>query len=351
MLNRMRIVLALASLALAGHAQAQMRLTSSGGCETLSAQTSTSPCPDLGCDGGQVCAVYTNGAGQTSFCVAPATSFCCSETTPCPHVDGVGQGTCTAVSGVLGATGVCLGAEEDYCAEPPSVQGVLACRTTPEGTATSVWSQGDCDDDGLSNSVEMGLDPASTDYCVPATGLATFSADQCQSLPVGCDVRAGTGCPTGSSCVVTSDNTGTRCEPQAEDVLFCVPASNTTEVSCPSGSEPVRLTDSTASVCVSSRCADRTDVNPLACVQNADGALVPFSQGDCDGDGAANGAETEAGTNPCGSGIADGGAPPVDAEFVGGGGCACRSAPASSPSGSLFFLMIAASLIVLTRRR
>jgi thrombospondin type 3 repeat protein len=296
-----------------------------------------------------VCVAFQGPTGGQPFgqCAAPGSMFCCGTNADCPVRDGAPEPTsCVPVSSLSGGSSVCL-PDRDYCGAIDA-ERLVACHTTILGRATPLWAEGDCDKDGLANGDEIAL---ATDPCVRPPPLGYVDAGQCRLITSGCtpdtacDVD-GSGAATGT-CVPAEDHSGTRCMPPGE-LLFCA-----NDFPCPSGTDDALVGG--VRVCVPVSCLGDPAIEPAACVTNAQGALVPFSAGDCDGDGATNGAEQMRSSNPCGEGTIDGGSGGVDAgeqalpiNFEGGGGCVCRAAPTSLGAGAPWLLALA---VVLVRRR
>ncbi|HEY8431865.1 MAG TPA: thrombospondin type 3 repeat-containing protein [Sandaracinaceae bacterium] len=329
---------------------AQSVLTPDGRC------IQTTPCVSpIDCEPGSTCTSLERGAQR---CL-PDAPFCCLNDSDCRYVASSVTASCTVVPGLAGS-GLCL-TGETYCGMT-GVDSVLACHTTPGGVTTRDWRQGDCDGDGTSNGDEVA---ASTDPCAPAAPVAIFDGESCHRLAgcrpeVPCETRAGEG-----TCTPTAD--GLYCAPD-EDVLYCC----TEPFACPDAGDAC-VDVGPAHVCVRFLCAG---TDPIACVKDDEGHVVPFDEGDCDRDGESNGDEIEAGTDPCtppigppdaGAVRRDGGAgtrrdgggtsedagasgAPPDARFHGGGGCTCRVRPPRERAPG-FAAFLALALVLLARRR
>lgn len=298
--------------------------------------------------------------GDARLCTPDDALFCCSDTGDCPAAsEGEEPTTCNAVSGLSGAGGVCL-PDRDYCGAS-ALEDVVRCHTSPRGVLVRQWDEGDCDGDGLSNKIEVD---AGTDPCeAPGPVARVVDGGRCEPLAMAC-VR-GTACAVNDgpgTCEETGDGAGTFCAPDDEPLYCCG------SFVCPDDSDACVPAES-ASVCVSSHCVGRVR-DLLACVTSPGGALVPFDEGDCDGDGVTNADESEAGTDPCGdeppeedagasaedaggTGMReDGGVlePGLDVRFEGGGGCACRAEP-SRGAADAWLLLAAGLALALLRRR
>lgn len=299
---------------------------------------------DASCGAGFACRDF---GADGRVCVPRTALFCCGEGSACPTGDPVAT-ACTPVSSVSGSGDLCLPAER-YCDAELTLERVVACHTVPGSATRPVpYAQGDCDGDGLSNIEEAN---AGTDVCVAPTDIGVQGDGACITLTMGCSI--GQTCPlspagTASTCIVTPDGNGTYCSPGPQ-ALYCCDATH----SCPIASDQC-----IGALCIADDCAGVPGVDPVMCILDADGNHVPYPQGDCDGDGTANGGDTDQCTPP----LADAGVVEVDAggadtdaggdgiqpRFEGGGGCVCRaSAPSSAPAWAL---AIAAMLMVLRRR-
>ncbi len=299
--------------------------------------------------------------GDARLCTPGDALFCCSGAGDCPLAgETEDPTTCNAVSGLSGAGGVCL-PDRDYCGAT-TLEAVARCHTSPLGVLVREWDRGDCDADGLPNKVEVdgGTDPCEA----PGPVGRVVDGARCEQLAMAC--IPGNACTVNDgdpgTCEETGDGAGTFCAPHDEPLYCCG------SFVCPDDSDTCVSSDS-RSVCVDSTCAGRVP-DLLACVTSPGGALVPFSEGDCDGDGVTNGEEIdEAGTDPCGdapqedagapeedaggTGMReDGGAlePGLDVRFEGGGGCACRAQP-SGQAGQPWLLALAGVALALLRRR
>ncbi len=316
---------------------------------------------DAGCGTGHRCAALPSGERA---CVPAGAIFCCFDG-GCPSTTADMPTTCRAASDLSGSSGVCVSPGDDYC-EASDIEALARCHLAPSTTRLVPWAQGDCDDDGLANGDEV---EAGTDPCAAPAPVAQFEGGICRPLDASC--APGTTCLANGGpgvCTPTGDGAGTFCAPPGE-ALYCCGANV-----CPNaGDGCVLLEETDVSVCVDTLCAERiADLD--ACVRSGD-SIVPFSDGDCDEDGVANGRELAAGTDPCADdGAGDAGAPPEDAgsatsdaggtgtdagtredpsldlRFEGGGGCVCRASAGSSSPAPLMLLFAALALAISRRR-
>lgn len=272
--------------------------------------------------------------------------FCCTGGDGgCPLNEGTAL-SCVPSIGPLGQ-GLCLDRSDDYCngGGVPTHSDFSMCQTV--GGVAVAWADGDCDGDGVANGVD--------DYPCPLP-QATWGADGC--LPLSTTCMAGTTCTTNGDapgfCEVDPSSGQTICVPDGP-LVYC----GGDAFACPDGTVSVFDAARSQAFCVPGICAEPS----LSCIQ-AGGEFVPFEDGDCDGDGIANGAEAE--TDVCvpegttvpdggnsvgdgGTGSADGGPGDINPRFGGGGGCACNTDPRSTPTP--WALCLALALGFALRRR
>ncbi len=300
------------------------------------------PCAtDAGCGPGELCRRFgTTTAGQ---CFPRDTVFCCSSDADCPPA-------------APGADGL----------RATSLEQVGRCHTRPDGTLTIAWSEGDCDEDGLTNDFEQST--IVTDVCRAPRPSSFFVGGECEDAAISCTLGercewANGGATT--ACTIDPSGTGTICLPPDRSYRCC----GTMADSCPGDATCIELAE--APLCVPRLCAGSPFVSDLErCVRGVDGLLVPFSLGDCDGDDIPNGSDD----TPCGSEDpeADAGAPDRDAGapavdggaatmdggttgvmpgFHGGGGVTCRAAPGAGRGRGGLTVALLALLALAARRR
>ncbi len=365
--------LLVAGVACTAHAQTASVLTETGsGTYECVNSTGTDGCAAGGvaCGIGSTCRSLGSGVFR---CFPNDTVFCCNDGALCPA-----GGTCTLPRDF--DQSICLPGH-DYCAgstDAPTLSRIEACHTSATTSAFPVsWAAGDCDGDGIPNQLEVDN---GTDFCLASGPIEIYTDAGCAALSTGCS-------PVGSACTDDVGGAGTCQRLLNLSATFCRPSEpalaccNVGDI-CAAGSECVSVSDGDH-VCAQQLCPDASGIEPLDCITAPDGSIVPAAQGDCDGDGIANGDEQGLRTNPCvadapdagtqpeedagteepdaGSSAPDGGVKTMDAgapmhdpgvtpRFEGGGGCVCRTAP-SAPGHGLAWLGLAALAILIRRRR
>ena len=305
---------------------------------------------------------------QLSCPTGADTAYTCRAASGLTYTDGgtpVDANLCVELN-PSGATGL----PDAYCAGE-TTEDLVACHTAPDSAPTDPkvgWEGGDCDGDGTANA-------ADPDACTPPPNRGVATETGCQAVTLGCTPD--------TTCFLTfnGDQTG-DCEVVGGGTL-CVPTGgDTSELYCADGPGGFDcLPDSERKVslggaryCVPDVCA-AAGVDLTLCISGDDGDPVPWDDGDCDGDGESNRHERDSaerdpcvdesmvpadggaapgpdgGPAPADAGSiapsADGGAP-IDPNFEGGGGCACRAAPGRRGGGIALALL---GLALALRRR
>lgn len=390
MLDRMgwgALALAAVAFQLGAVAEAQIAVLT-GPVEAPSCMPRDGACDEMTvvCPTGEVCQSF---GGDRKVCAPSPAVFCCDTDADCP-TDSSGSAGARACTGIAGlGRGICL-PDNDYCAAPDGVVSarmVLACHTLAGSAARVTYESGDCDRDGVRNADDpVPCLPNRLGVWVPGAGGPSCVISETTELVCN---EVGDVCTLADDraavCTANERTGGQRICSTPPDLFCC---GGFVHTACPAGEcvLPSDLGDGDG-MCTNPRllCDDAPTMEELLQCHSFRGVLTTIEDGDCDGDGIRNADETQeercvpnepadggvapsdggsnlpdAGRTVGDSGMADedgGGVSPFDAggtpiepRFNGGGGCACRSAPARSGAGGWLALVAVGAAIALRRR-
>lgn len=349
-------------------------------CRPLPPCTEVSTCPT-----GTECRQVSRESGNV--CVPHDPVFCCASNVDCLELSSTGttDGQCAPITGI--GLGVCVPAQNPYCGLPISPRRLTACHTFGASPEHVSYPEGDCDRDGIRNrdEIENGSDPClpeTVGVWVPDGGSVSCIAGSARELR--CDDAPGDSCRLAEGIAgecTQNEHTGGQALCSVPPHVFC--CGGWTNVQCPTGDEctlPSDVDDGFGICTPRDRfCTEAPTEAEIRKCHTFDDRFTSFEEGDCDGDGIANGVEADgrhciaeepdAGVpaNDAGSHAGDAGAQDAGSEmrdagrmdagsmqngpgFSGGGGCACRSAQGRTGGGG-WLAIVAFVLVSWVRRR